>query len=61
MSLVEYFKRNGFDEDNSGRTYPGVELFHFCVNDNYTKWKRDRMGHTMGETLYWKYIGDELV
>lgn len=38
-------------------THPGIELVHFCTNDNLKeKWKKLNMGHTMGEVLYWKYI-----
>ncbi len=38
-------------------THPGVELVHFCTNDNMQeKWKKYGFGHTMGETLYWKFI-----
>lgn len=39
------------------KTHPGVELVHFCTNDNAKEvWKKYDLGHTMGETLYWKYI-----
>lgn len=38
-------------------THPGIELVHFCANDNLKeKWKKFNMGHTMGEILYWEYI-----
>lgn len=38
-------------------TYPGIELVHFCINDNMkAKWKEYNMGHTMGEVLFWKFI-----
>lgn len=38
-------------------THSGVELVHFCTNDNLkAKWKEYNLGHTMGETLYWKFI-----
>lgn len=39
------------------RTHPGIELVHFCTNDNLRrKWKTYNLGHSMGETLYWKFI-----
>ena len=39
------------------RTHPGIELVHFCTNDNLKeKWKAYNLGHPMGETLYWKFI-----
>lgn len=38
-------------------THPGVELVHFCTNDNLReKWKAYNLGHSMGETLFWKFI-----
>ena len=38
-------------------THPGVELIHFCTNDRVKElWNSYKIGHTMGETLYWKYI-----
>lgn len=38
-------------------THPGIELVHFCTNDNLKeKWKTYNLGHPMGETLYWKFI-----
>ena len=38
-------------------TYPGIELVHFCTNDNMkNKWREYHLGHTMGEVLYWKFI-----
>lgn len=38
-------------------THPGVELVHFCTNDNLReKWKTYNLGHSMGETLFWKFI-----
>lgn len=49
-------------EDNGNilrvqKTHPAIELVHFCVNDNMKKkWKKYKLGHTMGETLFWKFI-----
>lgn len=46
--------------DNIARvmtTHSGIELVHFCTNDNMkSKWKEYNLGHTMGETLFWKFI-----
>lgn len=40
-----------------GETYPGVELVHFCVNDNAREyWKTCGLDHPMGEVLFWRYI-----
>lgn len=38
-------------------THSGIELVHFCTNDNLKeKWKTYNLGHPMGETLFWKFI-----
>ena len=38
-------------------THPSIELVHFCTNDAMkSKWKEYNLGHTMGETLFWKFI-----
>jgi hypothetical protein len=39
------------------KTHPAIELVHFCTNDNMReKWKTYDLGHSMGETLFWKFI-----
>lgn len=38
-------------------TYPGIELVHFCANDNARVfWKRSGINRPMGEVLFWRYI-----
>ncbi len=38
-------------------THSGIELVHFCTNDLLKeKWREYNLGHTMGETLFWKFI-----
>ncbi len=40
-----------------GETFPGIELMHFCVNDNARVfWKGCGINRPMGEVLFWKYI-----
>ena len=40
-----------------GETYPGVELVHFCANDNAKDyWKSCGINRPMGEVLFWRYI-----
>ena len=40
-----------------GKTYPGVELVHFCSNDNAKDyWRSFGFCHPMGEVLFWYYI-----
>lgn len=38
-------------------TYSGIELVHFCANDN-TKdsWKKHNIQHPLGEVVFWKFI-----
>ena len=51
------------DNDKISRvlaTHSGVELVHFCTNDNMkSRWKEYGMGHPMGETLFWKFIASK--
>lgn len=38
-------------------THSGIELVHFCTNDSVKgKWTTYKLGHTMGETLFWRFI-----
>lgn len=40
-----------------GETYPGVELVHFCSNDNAKAfWQGCGISRPMGEVLFWRYI-----
>lgn len=40
-----------------GETLPGVELMHFCANDNAREyWKSLNISHPMGEVLFWYFI-----
>lgn len=39
------------------KTYPGIELVHFCTNDNAKDiWKTYGLGHSMGEVIFWEKI-----
>lgn len=39
------------------RTYPAVELVHFCVNDDARSfWKRCKFNRAMGEVLFWRFV-----
>ena len=39
------------------KTYPAIEIVHFCVNDNLrAKWKSYNLNHPMGEVLFWQFI-----
>ena len=40
-----------------GETHPGVELVHFCANDEARSyWRKCGFGHPMGEVLFWWFI-----
>lgn len=40
-----------------GQTFPGIELTHFCADDNEKKiWNLFNFRFPMGEVLFWKYI-----
>ena len=39
------------------KTYPGIELVHFCTNDNAKDiWKAYGLKHSLGEVIFWKKI-----
>lgn len=39
------------------RTYPAVELVHFCVNDDARSfWNRCKFNRSMGEVLFWRFV-----
>lgn len=39
------------------KTYPGVELVHFCTNEKARKtWDTLGLGHSMGEVIFWNKI-----
>ncbi len=39
------------------RTYPGVELVHFCTNEKARKiWKQFGLNRSMGEVIFWSKI-----
>lgn len=60
--MLEAFKNDKVYEGNENisrvnKTYPGVELVHFCTNEKAReKWKSFRMNHSMGEVIFWKFI-----
>ena len=38
-------------------TFPGIEIVHFCTNDNAKEyWERQSIHHPMGEVLFWQFI-----
>lgn len=42
---------------NVGRTYPGVEIVHFCANDDARPiWDSCRLPQTLGTVVFWQFI-----
>lgn len=42
---------------NVGRTFPGVELVHFCANDAHREeWDEYDLPQNMGTTIFWYFI-----
>ena len=40
-----------------GKTYSGVEIVHFCINDGYReKWEALNMPQRLGSIIFWKFI-----
>ena len=43
------------------KTMPGVELMHFCTNDNAKDyWKELGFNHPMGEVMFWNFIAPKI-
>ena len=39
------------------RTYPAIELVHFCTNDLVkVQWEKSGIEHPLGEVMFWHYI-----
>lgn len=46
------------------RSYPAIELSHFCVNEEYRKkWERYKLGdrNRLGITVFWNFIVDKAI
>lgn len=60
--MLKVLKREKEAEENDkvarvSKTYPGIELVHFCTNDNAKDiWKMYGLRHSMGEVIFWKKI-----
>lgn len=53
-SLAETFGEN---IKHVGRTFPGLEIVHFCANDTYRKdWEVCNFPQKMGVTFFWHFI-----
>lgn len=59
LSALNYEKEVEGNENIArvSKTYPGVELVHFCTNDNAREtWKSFGLNHSMGEVIFWRII-----
>lgn len=62
INKLDWLKKEKSAEPNENisrvsQTYPGVELVHFCTNDNAKEmWKSYNFLHSMGEVIFWKFI-----
>ena len=48
-----------FDKNvkNVGKTFPGIEIVHFCVNDEYReKWEGYGLDQSIGTIVFWHFI-----
>ena len=62
QKMLSFFNKERETEGNEkisrvSKTYPGIELVHFCTNDNTKKiWESYGLGHSLGEVIFWKKI-----
>lgn len=53
----EFFKIFGKNVKNVGRTFPGVEIVHFCANDAHRDmWDRLKLPQNLGTTIFWLFV-----
>jgi len=55
ISIEEFENLLSEDRENVGKTYAGIELVHFCKNDNI-EWKCPNSHHKIGTIVFWKFI-----
>lgn len=54
VTIDKIFKGN---QRHVGKTYSGVEIVHFCINDGYRdKWEALNMPQRLGSIIFWKFI-----
>ena len=62
QKILSYLSKEKEAEENEkvsrvNKTYPGIELVHFCTNDNAKDvWKSYGLNHPLGEVIFWKKI-----
>lgn len=54
---AEISKIFGDNNKNVGKTFAGVEIVHFCVNDAYrTIWDKTGIRQKLGTVVFWQFI-----
>lgn len=67
LSKISHIKKNQIIEDLAkesednlkrvGKTFAGVEIVHFCANDNYRpSWKKLKIKQKMGTVVFWHFL-----
>ncbi len=67
LSKISHIKKNQIIEDLAkesednlkrvGKTFAGVEIVHFCANDNYRpSWKKLNIKQKMGTVVFWHFL-----
>lgn len=67
LSKISHIKKNQIIEDLAkesednlkrvGKTFAGVEIVHFCANDNYRPfWEKFNIKQKMGTVVFWHFL-----
>lgn len=67
LSKISHIKKSQIIEDLSkesednlkrvGKTFAGVEIVHFCANDNYrSSWEKFNIKQKMGTVVFWHFL-----
>lgn len=67
LSKISHIKKNQIIEDLAkesednlkrvGKTFAGVEIVHFCANDNYrSSWEKFNIKQKMGTVVFWHFL-----
>lgn len=67
LSKISHIKKNQIIEDlekesednlkRVGKTFVGVEIVHFCANDNYRpSWEKLNINQKMGTVVFWHFL-----
>ena len=67
LSKISHIKKNQIIEDLAkesednlkrvGKTFAGVEIVHFCANDNYRpSWEKLNINQKMGTVVFWHFL-----